>query len=152
LVKSSSLNTAEYYPWIYHGFLLANHSMMPLLLLTLVVLDLHIRKVNKVFPLLLAFYFFGKGAINSRSKCEWFSERGFCIVKYPYMYGDITQGSQPFDISISRSRDLLPTSDSRLPLISTLLSHKSIKSLRALRLEPSYSPCAYRCKSFRVDS
>jgi len=55
---------------------------------------------------------------------------------------DDTHGSQPLDLSILRSRDLLPTSDSRAPLISALLSHMSIKALRASGLLPIYSLCA----------
>jgi len=60
------------------------------------------------------------------------------------VYVDGTHGSQPLDLSygkaLFRSLNLLPTTDSRTPLISALLSHMSIKGLRALRLVPSYSP------------
>jgi len=49
------------------------------------------------------------------------------------------------------SRNLLPIFESRAFLISALLSHMSIKGLRALRLVTSYSP-ALRSKSFWVNS
>jgi len=56
---------------------------------------------------------------------------------------DGTHGSQPLDLSngkiLFRLCNLLPTPDYQAPLISTLLSHMSIKGLRALRLVPSYS-------------
>jgi len=68
------------------------------------------------------------------------------------IYVDGTHVSQPLDLSIGKilfqSHNLLPTSDNRAPLINMLLSHMSIKGLRALRLVPFYSPCAYRSKSF----
>jgi len=61
-------------------------------------------------------------------------ERRFGILDVIYVAG--THGSQPLDLSngkiLFRSRNLLPTSDSRAPLISALLSHMSIKGLRAL--------------------
>jgi len=61
-------------------------------------------------------------------------------------FKDDTHGSQPLDLSIGKisfqSRNLLPTSDSRAPLISALPSHMSIKGLRALGLVPSHSLCA----------
>jgi len=53
--------------------------------------------------------------------------------------GEMTLGES---ISDFWSRNLLPTSDSRAPLISTLLSHMSIKGLRALRWVPIYSQWA----------
>jgi len=72
------------------------------------------------------------------------------VLRPASIYVDSKQGSQPLDLrshyyynSLALlPRKLLPTSDSRAPLISTLLSHKSKKGLRAFRTVLSYSLCA----------
>jgi len=65
------------------------------------------------------------------------------------VYGDSTHGSQSLDLSYVtsyfQSRNLLPTFDFPAPLISALLSHMSIKDLRAILY-------VLRRKLHRVDS
>jgi len=68
------------------------------------------------------------------------------------MHVDNTHRSQSIDLSLDlsyitctsylRSRNLLPTSDSQAPLISTLLTHMSIIGPLAFRIVSSYSLCA----------